>query len=170
MLDLHRHEPVFWELRIVEFVRSTLEAQVGARLLVREDANSDVPAADAWPTEALEDRRCAALALKNAVAQSTEFLEAKEQIRSALHSVVLRLLTPLVDDAEPPSIATERPQHTTHFLERFWRELSESVCEREQLVGEEDNGEPDDVDGAPSYSFEAISFDDLNDTGGSVCR
>ncbi|TYZ61009.1 hypothetical protein PybrP1_005364, partial [[Pythium] brassicae (nom. inval.)] len=177
VLDLQHHEPAFWQLRIVEFVRSTLEAQVGTQLVVREDASSEglelgvAHAADSWSTEALEARRHAALELVSSAAQSVTFIQAKEQIYSALHSVLLRLSVRL-DDPEPPSIATHgrvKSQRTTHFLELLWRELSDTVCESERLIGEEAHVEPEDLDGAQSYSFEAISFDDLNDACGSAC-
>lgn len=172
MLDIQECEPAFWQLRVVECIRRSLETQIGARLLVRAavDTENEVFPIDetgAWLAESLEDRRCVAANQTAAASQSAEFAQATEQIYSALQAELLRL-SALLDDTDPPKQA--RSSSTPHFLDKLWTQVSEGVYEDDQHIDEEDCFERDELDGAQSYSFEAISFDDLNDECESACR
>lgn len=186
ILELQQHEPEFWQLRVVEYIHHVVKAQVGKQMLKREsssdenelyqnendDANA-TPVSSAYcePIESLAVREQAMLDTTVEMSQSGEFASASEQIYGAVRDELLRLSSLLDGVAETACTENQRgdSRRCPDFLQLFWKELERTMREGDEHSRYSQRG-GNTTDDAVSCSFEAISFDDLNDECGSANR
>lgn len=180
ILDLQHHEPAFWELRIVECIRDIIESHVGkhvhtlrSRDCGPESASDDSALAHGIPIDDLTQRHRSLADATLACAHASAFATASEQINDALHDALhdaLERLAVMLNDAAATTAALATPHGRPHFLHALWEQLLLTDSDAEPRAHNEQT-ESELLECAQSCSFEAISFDDLNDDEcGSVHR
>ncbi|ETM49940.1 hypothetical protein L914_05921 [Phytophthora nicotianae] len=158
LLDLQHQEPSFWQLQVVELVRSVLKSRLGGCIdaVVRASA-SGVP----------QDPVLGLNRVKAQVQASSELQEALVLLQHDVEKEVVRLKEILNSDKENDPKATDTDEH---FLIKFWEKLQHVVemRKKQQKLSEEREAEGIDQE-FENCSFERLSFDeDFNDMSRSA--
>jgi hypothetical protein len=160
-MALQHQEPAFWQLQVVDFIRSALITRAGGCV---KAAVCAAPSADEPVDAAIVVARA-----ETAVKGSAELQDVVSQLQSDLDAQVDRLKTLLSASEE----TSQRPgREDEHFVLKFWRELQllRDSSERRPKADEERSAEGLE-EGFESCSFEMLTFeDDLNDVSRSALR
>ncbi|KAG6969532.1 hypothetical protein JG687_00003171 [Phytophthora cactorum] len=158
LLDLQHQEPTFWQLQVVEFIRSVLKSRVGSCI----DA-----AVRTATTEVLQDPAHVLNCVKTRVQTSSELQEALIQLQSDVEKEVVRLKEIMNVDVENHLKA---PDSDEPFVVKFWEKLQDAVEMRyKQQKHDEERGVEGVEQEFESCSFERLSFDeDFNDMSRSA--
>ncbi|KAF1775753.1 hypothetical protein GQ600_3290 [Phytophthora cactorum] len=158
--DMSHQEPTFWQLQVVEFIRSVLKSRVGSCI----DA-----AVRTATTEVLQDPAHVLNCVKTRVQTSSELQEALIQLQSDVEKEVVRLKEIMNVDVENHLKA---PDSDEPFVVKFWEKLQDAVEMRyKQQKHDEERGVEGVEQEFESCSFERLSFDeDFNDMSRSAMR
>ncbi|KAG7389303.1 hypothetical protein PHYPSEUDO_010638 [Phytophthora pseudosyringae] len=161
VLDLQRQEPSFWQLRMVEFIRSVLESRLGGCI---EDAVGSAASG------AQQDIPAQVVARATAQVQANSKLEPTlRQLQSEVEDEVARLKEALNTDKDENRLGAQEDADK-HFVAKFWEKLQHAVELREkQPTSDEGRGGGGLEKDFESCSFERLTFDDdFNDMSRSA--